>query len=164
VPTLLATPERRRVVAAKLIAVVSAGAIFALVAAAVGSAFGLIWFAAHGMTITVGWGALGVLLARMILVGVAWSAIGLGVGLAVSHQVAAIVGSLIYLLVVEDLIGTLVPGVVKFLPSNASDSVVGLWASDANLLAPLAAGVLLAGWVAVSMVAGTRRLQGRDIS
>lgn len=164
VPTLLATPERRRVVAAKVVAVATAGAVFALAAAAVASVFGLIWFAAHGITITVGWEALAILVARMIAVGVAWAVIGLGIGTLVSHQVAAIVGALIYLLVVEDLIGTLVPGIAKFLPSNAADSVVGLWSSDAALLAPVAGAAVLAGWLALAVAAGTTRLQRRDIS
>ena len=76
------------------------------------------------------------LVGKIVLIAMAWSMIGLGVGSAVGHQVAAIVGSLIYLLVVEDLIGTLLPGVAKFLPSNAADSAVGLWASDANSWRP----------------------------
>jgi ABC-2 type transport system permease protein len=101
---------------------------------------------------------------KIVLIAMAWSMIGLGVGSAVGHQVAAIVGSLIYLLVVEDLIGTLVPGMAKFLPSNAADSAVGLWASDANLLAPALGALLLAAWVTAFVVAGTSRLQHRDIS
>jgi hypothetical protein len=54
--------------------------------------------------------------------------------------------------------------VAKFLPSNAADSAVGLWASDANLLAPALGALLLAAWVAAFVVAGASRLQRRDIS
>ena len=107
---------------------------------------------------------LALLVGKIVLIAMAWSMIGLGVGSAVGHQVAAIVGSLIYLLVVEDLIGALLPGVAKFLPSNAADSAVGLWASDANLLAPALGALLLAAWVAAFVVAGASRLQHRDIS
>ena len=164
VPTLLATPERRRVIAAKLVVVAGAAAAFAVVASVVGAGFGAIWFAANGTALTVGAGALALLVGKIALVAMAWSMIGLGVGSAVGHQVAAIVGSLIYLLVVEDLIGALLPGVAKFLPSNAADSAVGMWASDANLLAPALGALLLAAWVAVFVVAGASRLQHRDIS
>ena len=62
------------------------------------------------------------------------------------------------------LIGTLLPGVAKFLPSNAADSAVGLWSSDANLLAPALGALLLAAWVTAFVVAGATRLQRRDIS
>jgi ABC-2 type transport system permease protein len=164
VPTLLATPERRRVVAAKLVVVAGTAAVFAVVASAVAAGFGMIWFAAHGIALSAGVGALALVVGKIVLVAMAWSMIGLGVGLAVGHQVAAIVGSLIYLLVVEDLVGALLPGVAKFLPSNAADSAVGMWASDANLLAPVAGALLLAAWITAFVLAGTTRLQHRDIS
>ena len=54
VPTLLAIPERRRVIAAKLVVVAGAAAVFAVVATVVGAGFGAIWFAAHGTALTVG--------------------------------------------------------------------------------------------------------------
>ena len=163
VPTLLATPDRRRVVAAKLIVLAGTATVFALVASVVAAVFGVIWFAVEGIALTVGWGALLVLVGKVILIAIAWSMIGLGVGLIVSHQVAAIVGVLIYLLVVEDLISTLAHGVGKFLPSNAADAAVGLW-PESDLLAPLAGAALLITWVAAFVVAGASRLQHRDIS
>ena len=92
-----------------------------------------------------------------------WSAIGLGVGLFVSHQVAAIVGSLVWLLVGESLVEVVSAGVAKFLPAHAGTALLGISSSDATLVAPLVGAALLAGWAALSLGAGSRAFARRDI-
>jgi ABC-type transport system involved in multi-copper enzyme maturation permease subunit len=164
VPTLVSTPDRRRVVAAKVLVIGATAAIFGLVSVGVGAGVSLVWFAVHGIEVTVGAAALAALGAKMMLIGAAWSAIGVGVGLIVGHQVAALVGSLLYVLVIEDLIGAFAGGVAKYLPGGAADAVVGLAPGGMTVLAPATGAMLIAAWVAVSVVAGERRLQGRDIA
>ena len=164
VPTLLAAPDRRRVIAAKAVVVAAAGALFGLVAAVVGVAFAIVWFAAEGVALTIGIGATAALVAKMMAIGAGWALIGLGVGLAIGHQVAAIVGALVYLLVVEDLVGALVEGVGRYLPGNASEAALGFSIGDAAVVAPPAAAGLVAGYVALSMAAGSRRILVRDVS
>jgi hypothetical protein len=139
-------------------------AIFGLVSVGGGAGVSLVWFAVHGIEVTVGAAALAALGAKMMLIGAAWSAIGVGVGLIVGHQVAALVGSLLYGLVIEDLIGAFAGGVAKYLPGGAADAVVGLAPGGMTVLAPATGAMLIAAWVAVSVVAGERRLQGRDIA
>lgn len=164
VPTLVTTPDRRRVVGAKLLVITATTALFGLIATAVGAGVSLAWFAADGMGVTVGISSLAILGVKMMLLGAAWAAIGLGVGLIVGHQVAAIVGSLLYVLVIEDLIGAFAGGVAKYLPGGAADAMVGIFPGGMPVLAPLLGGALLVGWVAVSVVAGAGRLQRRDIA
>ena len=164
VPTLLATPDRRRVVGAKLAVAATAGAVLGLAAIATGTAFAMIWTATHGGMLALGGTAFAILALKVAAVGAAWAAIGLGIGLIVRHQVAAIVGALVYLFVVEDLIGGLFRGVAKFLPGSAADAFIGMSAGGAELVAPVVGAVLLAGYAALSMGVGTERLVRGDIS
>lgn len=164
VPTLVATPDRRRVVVAKLLVTGVAAAIFGAVAAAVGAGVSLAWFTAQGLEVTLGVSALLALGAKMMLLGAAWSAIGLGVGLIVGHQVGALVGSLLYVLVIEELIGAFTGGLARFLPGGAADAVVGIAPGGLTLLAPSVGVALLAAWVALALIVGDQRLQRRDIA
>lgn len=163
VPTLLATPDRRRVIAAKAVVIAAAGALLGLAATAMGAAFAIAWFAAEGVALTIGIGATAMVVAKMMAIGAAWALIGLGIGLAIGHQVAAIVGALVYLLIVEDIVSALVGGVGRFLPGNASEAVLGFSIGDAAVVAPIAGAGLVVGYVALSMAAGTRRTLVRDV-
>ena len=121
------------------------------------------WLAADGVAVTVAPGSLALLLVKVAALGVLWSSIGLGVGMFVSHQVAAIVGSFVWLLVGENLVEVISAGVAKFLPVHAGTAVLGISSGDATLVAPLVGAVLLAGWAALSLGAGTRAFARRDI-
>ena len=163
VPTLLSSPVRRRVVAAKVVVVAVVAAAFALAAFATVLGVGSLVLAIDGVSVTLGsFGALGALVAKSVGVCLLWSAIGLGVGMVVSHQVAAIVGSLVWLFAVEGLIGGLVPGIARFLPGSAGMSALGVVPGDT--LAPLAGAAILVGWTAISLALGTGRFERRDIA
>jgi ABC-2 type transport system permease protein len=151
VPTLLADPERRRVLAAKLVVTAGAATVFALAAAALSLAIGATWLVIEGVAIEVALGPLAVWFGKLLLVNVLWSAIGVGVGLAVRHQVAAIVGSLVGVLIVENLLAGLAPAIGGYLPGEASAAVVGI---SGALLAPVAGAVVLAAWAAAAVGVG----------
>ena len=106
--------------------------------------------------------ALVALLAKVAGVCLLWSTIGLGVGMVVSHQVAAIVGSLVWLFAIENLLGALAPRLARFLPGQAGMSALGIVPGDT--LDPLTGAGLLAGWAAVCLVVGAGRFQRRDIA
>lgn len=163
VPTLLASPDRRRVIGAKLVVAAAAGAVLALAAVGVALGISVVWLAADGVAITVAAGSLALLVAKVAALGVLWSSIGLGVGMFVSHQVAAIVGSLVWLLVGESLVEVVSAGVAKFLPVHAGTALLGISSGDATLVAPLVGAGLLAGWALLSLGAGTRTFARRDI-
>jgi len=90
--------------------------------------------------------------------------LGVGVGVAVQHQVAAIVGTLMWLLVAEGLLGGFLPEVSKYLPAHAADALMGATGGDPVLLAPAIGGLLLAGWAALSAGVGTTLLERRDVA
>jgi ABC-type transport system involved in multi-copper enzyme maturation permease subunit len=161
VPTLLADPDRRRVLVAKVLATAGAAVGFALMAAAVAFAIGIPWLLAsggslHGSVVPLlGW------FGRLLLLAVLWAAVGVGVGAAVRHQVAAIAGSLIVITVGEGLLANLVPSVARFLPANASNALAGV---DLAFTGPLAGAAILLGWAALATAAGTVAMERRDIA
>jgi ABC-2 type transport system permease protein len=158
VPTLLADPDRRRVLGAKVLATGGAAAGFALVATVVGFAIGVPWLLASGASVhgsvvpLLGW------FGRLLLIDLLWAAIGVGIGAAVRHQVAAIAGGLLAVTIGESLLASLVPTVARFLPGNASGAVAGI-----GLTGPLAGAAILLAWAAASTAAGTVAMERRDI-
>ena len=104
------------------------------------------------------------LLAKAIVICALWAAIGLGVGVTVTHQVAAIVGTILWVLVAEGLVEMLAAPVARFLPQHATASMLGIAAADASLVAPLVGAGLLIGWAALSAGLGTRVFVRRDVA
>lgn len=163
VPTLLSSPVRRRVVGAKVVVIGLASVTFAIAAVASVLAVASLVLSIDGVAVTVGSvGSLVALIVKVVSVCVLWSTIGVGVGMIVSHQVAAIVGSLMWLFAVENLLDGLVPSLARFLPGHAGMSALGVASYDT--LAPLTAAGLLVGWAAACVALGSRRFHRRDIA
>lgn len=164
VPTLLSTPVRRRVVGAKLTVVGVAAIAFALAGAATVVAVSSLVLSIDGVAVTVGSvGALASLLAKVVGVCLLWSAIGLGVGMAVSYQVAAIVGSLVWLFALENVLDGLAPGLARYLPGHAGMSALGI-ESYARTLGALAGASILVAWAAACLAFGAAVFRRRDIA
>jgi len=162
VPTLLATPIRRRVLGAKLVATAGGGVVLSLVAMAITIAVGVPFLVAKGVEVTVSTGAMGVVVGRLVAATILWTAIGVGLGLAVRHQVAAIAGTLVWILAAEGLLSGLVPHVAKFFPGAAGFAVVGV--NPAELLTPGLGALLLGGYALIAVVTGAVLMRRRDIA
>jgi ABC-2 type transport system permease protein len=158
---LLITPRRRRLVIAKTIAMAIIGTGIAAVATAVTLAVSLPWLAAKGIHPTLlSADVAGVLLgsaAVMVLFGL----IGVGIGAIVRNQVAAVVGSLAWLLIVENLLVGVLPSIGKWLSFGASGALIG--SADVGLLPVGAAGLLLLGYAAAFIAAGIHLTAHRDV-
>jgi ABC-2 type transport system permease protein len=130
-PTFLATPRRGRVLVAKLIALIGAGALYGVIAmiAAVGAGAGLLL--AFGIDPQLGDPDTWALIGRAILAMALWSAIGVGLGVLVPSQVAAIVIVLAFTQFVEPIlrlassVADWTAQIGQFLPGAASDALVG---------------------------------------
>jgi hypothetical protein len=85
-----------------------------------------------------------------------------GVGLAVKHQVAAIAGTLVWILAAEGILSGLVPNVARYFPGAAGFAVVGI--NPAELLAPSLGAVLLGEYALVAIAPGAVLIQIRDIA
>lgn len=161
-PTLLASPNRERVLGAKLVTTAVGGVAFAAAATALALAVGVPLLMARGVEITWSASVLAVMVGRLLGAAVLWTAIGVGLGLAVRHQVAAIAGALIWMLAGETILSAFVPGIAQYFPGAASSAIVGV--NAANLLAPVVAGAVLAGWALVATLAGGTLMHRRDIT
>jgi ABC-2 type transport system permease protein len=162
VPTLLASPVRRRVLGAKLVATAGGSVVLSLAAVAVTIAVGVPLLVVKGVEVTWSTGALAVLVGRLVAATVLWTTIGVGLGLAVRNQVAAIAGTLVWVLAAEGIFSGLVPGVAKYFPGAAGLAIVGL--NSADLLTPGLGAVLLGGYALVAVATGAVLMQRRDIA
>jgi ABC-type transport system involved in multi-copper enzyme maturation permease subunit len=161
VPTLLADPDRRRVLVAKLVAVGAAAVLFTFAAAGLTFAIGLPWLVAKGVAIDVAAGPLAVWFVKLLLIDVAFAVIGVGVGLAVRHQVAAIVGSLVVVTIVENLMDALVPTIARYLPAAGAWSVAGIGGA---FMRPIGGALVLGAWALGAVGVGAFLMERRDIA
>ena len=161
-PTLLFNPVRSHVLAAKVVVGALGGLAFGAVGEAIGWAAGYAVLAGRGITIVLSGGDV-LLLSLGGLAGVAlWGAIGAGVGAIIHNQIGAIVTLLAFGLVVDPLVFGLVPSVGRFLPSRASDALMGL--GTQHLLSPGAGAIILIGWAGALAALGTALSVRQDIN
>jgi ABC-2 type transport system permease protein len=163
VPTLLANPDRRRVLLAKVIVVAATSLVFAAGAYAVALAIGVPRLG-PGADTNVATAAMAALLGKAALMSILWAALGVGLGLAVRHQVAAIVGSFVWVMFIESVLDGSAQDVAKYLPRNAWIAVVGPTNATNAALDPLAGGLTLAAWTAAMVITGAVVMHRRDVA
>lgn len=123
--TFLATPHRKRVLAAKAAAGAVAGAAFGLLAALTTTAVGLGIILGKGHHVTIGVGALVGHVAGAALGAGLLAAIGVTVGTLVRSQLATVIGVFVWCLVLESIVGGLVHAVRPYLPYTAATTLGG---------------------------------------
>jgi ABC-2 type transport system permease protein len=158
--TLLATPLRRRVIIAKMVAAGIAGLVIAalvvLLSAATGAATGALTAA------TVNAAVLQTVAGVMAVIPL-YALVGVGFGLIVRNQTLAVTSALLWLLVGETIIGSLGLGwLVPWTPGGASRAI-GQDAQLVGALPPWAGVVLLIGYATAFAAVGGWRLARRDV-
>lgn len=160
--SLLASPDRRRLIGAKLIAYLVTGALLGAAAVLATIAVGVPWLSARDAPLDLlGTGDYLGLFAKGIAAAALSGAIGVGIGAVVRNQVAAVVGTLVYLLVLEPVIGVLSTEVSAFTIGGTTGTLSGEPPDDA--LGPVAAGLVLAAWAAVLALVGAELEERRDV-
>ena len=162
--TFLVTPDRGRVVAAKLVAYPLAGIALALGILAFTAAVAAGWLATEGMTPSLLDARLGRVLLGAVLAAGLCGLVGVGVAALVRNQVAALVGVLVWVLVVEGLLMSLLQApssLGKWLPSAAAAALTN---PGGGQLSRLAGTLLLAGYALALALVGTRVVVRRDIT
>ena len=161
--TFLAEPRRERVVAAKLITFALVGLAFSIVASAVSVAIALPWLDAKGVSVPLAHREVRLVLTGVVVASVLYGLVGVGVGALVRNQAAAVVGSVVWLLVVEGVFINLVPDVGAWLPGGAAAGLTrGILLSGEELLPMWAGGLLFLGYSVVLAGIGTRAVLRRD--
>lgn len=159
--TFLATPSRTPVIVAKAAAAAMIGFGFGVVCALIPVVSAEAYLGIKGLPLRFGMPVLIAVLAIGAM-GASSGAIGAGIGAAIRSQLVAILGLLGWALVVEQLIGGLLPETRKWLPFVGAQGSLGQ--QTPGLLAPLPGGLLLIGYVVLAVLVGVAFTRPRDIS
>ena len=161
-PTFVVTPRRTRVILAKVLASLPMGLLFGL--AAIGLSFGLGYgvLAARGIPLELGTNHILLLVLATPLMTALWAELGVGLGAIVRNQVFAVVGLIIWTLVVENLLYSLVPAVGRFTLFGVSDALTA--GVLEHVLSPISGGLLLLGYVAAFVALGAALVARRDVT
>jgi ABC-2 type transport system permease protein len=164
--TFLATPHRGRVVLAKLVVYLVAGAGYALVCIAATIAIALPWLAAKGIDVSLVGNGIPGTLAGVVAVLAVFCMLGVGVGALLRNQIAAVVGLLVYLFVVEPVVSAFpaLSDATRYLPGSAGAALTGVAQAGIEYVPPWLGGLLLAGYSVAFAVAGTFLAMRRDVT
>ncbi len=161
-PTILFNPVRSHILGAKVVAGALAGVAFGVVGEAINWAVGYEVLEGRGITVVLNSDDI-LLLTLGGLAGTAlWGTIGAGLGAIIHNQVGAIIALLAWGLAVDNLLFGLAPWVGRFMPTNASDALMGL--REHHLLAPGAGAVILIAWAGALAVIGITLSVRQDIN
>jgi ABC-2 type transport system permease protein len=166
-PTLLATPDRLRLMVAKLSAHAAAGIVLGVVAYGIAALLMAAILPVRDISSGISTGD-GV---EMVVGGVICiallAAIGVGVGAVVRNQVGAVIGGLAWMFMIEPLL-TAIPTVGGWVEDygigGAITAVSGSSFGGGADIGQLAGGLLLLGYALLLAVAGVVLLRRRDIS
>jgi ABC-type transport system involved in multi-copper enzyme maturation permease subunit len=165
--TILAAPDRIKLLAAKVIAYAIAGAVLSLIVGLVSGLTGTVILSIRDVDVTLGVADTLDILWRNLLVAALLGALGVCVGAIVRNQVVAIVGILVFMLVLGPLLLELVPDVGRYGPTAAPGGVYNveddLFEADPDLLRPVAGVLVSLGWIAATFAAGAATLRRRDL-
>jgi ABC-2 type transport system permease protein len=162
-PTFLTTPRRGRVVVAKLLAYALAAIPIAVLVVAVNVLVVEIYAGARGDAPALNSDNLRTI-GSAGLVLVVYAVIGVGVGALFRNQVGAIVGSLVYLFVVEPIVGGIgaIQGAYKWLPGGAAAAITEN-TQGPDVLDPWQGALLLLGYGLLAALLGTFLAVRRDV-
>ena len=92
----------------------------------------------------------------------AWAVLGVGLGAIVRNQVFAVIGLIVWAMVVDNLLRGLIPSIGGYTPVGASAALV----ADPGdyVLAATAGALLLLGYVAACVAGGSFALARRDVT
>ncbi|WP_435203130.1 ABC transporter permease [Janibacter sp. GS2] len=170
--TFLAVPKRTTVMGAKVISLLAIGAFYGVISLLGSVGVGAIILASRGAEVFPGAGVARTLALSLLVLGL-WALIGLGAGILIPNQVAALLIAVGVAWIVEPLAGFALSfwdwgaeHVVQFLPSAATQSMVSGISngSGANQLEWWGGALTLAAYAAVLAGLGSWLTVRKDIS
>ena len=167
--TILAAPDRLRLLAAKMLSYAVAGMVVSFVVTAALMLVGTLILSSRGQT-TLPAGELADVMWRNLVVAAYLGAVGVCVGAIVRSQVGVIIGLLVWMLFLESALTWALGDVVQFGPLNGAPAGVinaGFVDDDAStveLLDAPSAMLVMFGWVAILFAAGGLLLRRRDLT
>jgi ABC-2 type transport system permease protein len=160
--TYLSTPDRARVVAAKLGVYAGAGALFGLVSTVVATVTTALWLAAKGGALDLGDAELWRTLVGCVGWNAGFAAIGVGVGALVRNLAAAVAVALAWLALVEGIVGQLLgTGLARWLPFASGVAMEGI---DSNGLSQWGGALVVAAYALIFAVVAVSTTVRRDVT
>lgn len=168
-PTFLATPRRWPVVVAKFLANAVMGVLFGVVAGVTALLCGALVISIRGYDLGLGdsgvWSGLGLALLAVAL----WSMIGVGVGTLIRNQIAAIIGLILIVYLIEQLLAFGLVAldldvVARVLPSMASSAMVSASTPIFSLLDWWQGALVMLAYAGLFTGLGTLLSVRRDVS
>jgi hypothetical protein len=162
--SVLAAPDRVRLLTAKLIAYAVAGTVLSLIVTVALMALGTLILSLRDLT-TLGVGDLADVLWRNLVVAALLGAFGVCVGGIVRNQIVAIVGLLVFAFALEPALLNLALEVGRFGPTTGAPSgIIGINPVDnGELLEPVVALLVMIGWVGLGFGITAWMLRRRDL-
>jgi ABC-2 type transport system permease protein len=161
--TFLISPDRKRVVGAKLAAASLVGVGVTVAASVLTLAIALPWLAAKHIDISLLSGDVAVPLLGALAATALYPLVGVGVGTLLRNQTVAVTVALVWVLVVEGVLVGFAPAVGRWLPGGAGSALTGVATANGGLLPMWGAALLLAGYGLAFAAASTRLIMRRDI-
>lgn len=161
--TFLITPDRRRVVGAKIAAAGLVGLAIALVASLLTVAIALPWLSSRHVDLASHVTDIGVVLLGGIAATVISGMVGVGIGALVTNQTVAVTVTLVWIFVVEAMAVSFAPGAGRWLPGGAAGAMSGS-STYSNLLPAWAAALVFVGYGIAFAAAGSRFVLRRDVT
>ena len=162
--TFLVTPDRKRVVGAKLIAGSIVGAGLAVAASVLTLAIAVPWLAAKDIHVDILSGDVMTVLLGAVVATTLYAMVGVGVGSLIRNQTVAVVVALVWVMIVEGLVVTLLPSVGRWMPGGAVAALTGVATENGGLLPMWGGGLLFAAYGLAFATAGSRFVLQRDIT
>ncbi len=160
--SILAAPDRLRLLAAKILSSSVAGIVLSLLVTVSTMAVGTLILESRGEP-TLGAGELADVLWRNLAVAAVLGPFGVCVGALVRNQIVTVVGLIALAALLEPAVLQVAPDVGRFGPlAGAPGGVLGGVDADI-LLAPASAVAVLVAWASAAFAAAAWRLHGRDL-
>jgi ABC-2 type transport system permease protein len=161
--TFLTTPDRARVIRAKLIAGSVVGLAFAVLAGLVTLAVSVPWLEAKHVDVAAHTGDVAIALLGSFIATALYASVGVGLGVLVRNQTIAITGALGWLFVAEGLLLGFAPELGRWLPGGAAAAMSGTTGLNGGLLPMWAGALVFAAYGLAFAAAGTWFITRRDI-
>jgi len=161
--TFLITPDRKRVVLAKLAATTLVGVAIAGASSMMTLAVALPWLSAKGVDVGSYTGDIGIVILGGLTATALCAIIGVGLAALLRNQTLAVTTVLV-LLTVESLLISNAPEVDRWLPAGASNAITQVATPKGGLLPMWAGALLFAAYGLAFATTGTRGIAHRDIA
>ena len=162
--TFLLSPDRKKVIGAKLVTAGIVGMGLAVAVSALTLAIALPWLAAKNIEVSLLSGdVLEVLLGAMAATAL-YALVGVGLGCILRNQTAAVIVTLAWVMLVEALVIGFIPSVGRWLPGGAAAALTDTATLKGGLLPMWAGAAVLTAYGLGFATAGTRFVLRKDIA